>query len=64
MRNIVWLGALALALAGCMQTVTLKSPVTGNTVTCGAGPLADINPWSKFQICMESAVSEGYQRVR
>lgn len=62
MRKAVLL--FALALAGCAQNVTLTSPVTGNTVNCSAWPLADINPWSKYQICMESAVSEGYQRVR
>lgn len=55
---------LALLLAGCAQDATFKNPVTGNTIACPAGILPDINPWSTYQICMESAVTEGYQRQR
>lgn len=61
MRKMILL--LALCLAGCAPA-TFKSPVTGATITCSRVPLADINPWQTSQLCMESAVSEGYQRVR
>ena len=61
MRMVVLL--IALGLAGCAHDVTLKDPVTGKTVTCNATPLADINLWTGYQLCLESAVSAGYQRV-
>ena len=62
MRKLVLL--LGLLLAGCAQDATFRNPVTGNTITCPAGILPDINIWSNHQLCMESAVTEGYQRVR
>lgn len=61
MRMLVFV--LVLGVAGCAPDVTLKHPVTGATVTCDATPLADINLWSSYQLCLESAVSGGYQRV-
>jgi hypothetical protein len=60
MRMLICL--LALGLAGCAQT-TLKSPVDGATVTCGPSVLPDFNLWTGYQLCLESAVTEGYQRV-
>ena len=62
MRKLALL--LALLLAGCARDATFKSTLTGNTIACPAGILPDINPWSTYQLCMESAVSEGYRRVR
>lgn len=64
MRKLVLLLALAPALAACAHEVTLKNPATGQTATCSSWPLADINPWSKFQSCLEGYVSAGYWRVR
>lgn len=60
MRKLALL--LALLLAGCAQDATFKNPTTGATIAC-AGFLPDINLWSDYQLCTESAVSEGYQRV-
>lgn len=53
--------SLVLLLSGCANA-TFKSPVTGNTISC-SGIAPDINLWSSYQLCMESAVTEGYQRV-
>lgn len=53
---------LALLLAGCSHKATLKNPVTGNTISC-SGFATDINLWTNYHLCMESAVTEGYQRV-
>ena len=61
MRIVICL--LALGLAGCAET-TLKSPVDNTTVTCGPSVLPDLNLWSGYQLCMESYVAEGYQRVQ
>ena len=63
MRNLVLL-VLCLGVAGCDPAVTFKRPVESATVTCPSSPLADINPWSSYHLCLEEYVSEGYQRVR
>ncbi|HLI22679.1 MAG TPA: hypothetical protein VKV32_16260 [Stellaceae bacterium] len=63
MRTFLLLLAL-LPLAGCAPDASFKHPTTNATRACPAGILPDINPWSGYQLCMESAVSEGYQRVR
>lgn len=59
MRNLSWL-IFALCLAGCSHDVALENPVTGATTTCQAGTLADINPWSQLDSCVESHVAEGW----
>ncbi len=62
MRNVVLV--LGLLAAGCTQ-VDFKNPQTGSTRSCGRiMVVSDFNPWSSSQLCMESAVSAGYQRVR
>jgi hypothetical protein len=63
MRSVSLLIAL-LGLAGCAgdipHTATFKNPVTNATASCGAGPLADVNPWSKFDMCVENLKAEGW----
>lgn len=59
MRNLGLLIAV-LCLAGCSQDVRLQNPATGATETCRAGTLADINPWSQLDSCVESHVAEGW----
>jgi hypothetical protein len=64
MRKLVLLLALCCGVAGCDPAVTFERPGESATVTCPSSPLADINPWSKYHMCLESYVAEGYQRVR
>jgi hypothetical protein len=59
MRAFLCLIAL-LALAGCSADVTLRNPTTGATATCAGGPLAEINPWSQRDMCVESHIAEGW----
>ena len=65
MRNICLLiMVLGLGLAGCAgnipHTVAFVNPVTKETGSCGAWPLADINPWSQFDMCVENYKAEGW----
>jgi hypothetical protein len=59
MRNLALLIG-AFCLAGCSHDVALEYPVTGATATCHAGTLAEINPWSQLDTCVESHVAEGW----
>ena len=68
MRKLVLFPLLALGLAvglsGCVHTAEFKHPQTGATGTCAPWPLAEINPWSSYHLCLEEYVSEGYTRVK
>jgi hypothetical protein len=61
MRRLSLMIAL-FALSGCNHDVALRNPVTGEVATCRAGTLADINPWSQVDMCVEEHVSEGWTR--
>jgi uncharacterized protein YceK len=67
MRNISLLIAV-LGLAGCAgdipHTVAFANPVTKATASCNATPLADINPWSQFDLCVENYKAEGWVVVK
>lgn len=67
MRKLVLLPLFALGLAiglsGCVHTAEFKHPQTGATATCEPGPLAEINPWSSYHLCVEEYVSSGYRRL-
>jgi hypothetical protein len=47
-------------LAGCSHDIAFEDPATGATATCHAGPLADANPWSQFDICVENREAKGW----
>lgn len=59
MRNLGLLMAV-FCLAGCSQDFAFEDPTTGATETCHAGALADINPWSKVDLCVEDHEAEGW----
>jgi len=62
MRCALTFALLLLALSGCSADITLRNPATGETATCGGGPLAEVNPWSQRDICVETHVAEGWVR--
>ena len=61
MRRLSLLIAI-LALSGCSEDVALHNPRTGEATTCRAGTLAEINPWSQVDMCVEDHVAEGWVR--
>ncbi len=65
MRNVsLLMVVLGLCLAGCAgnipRTVAFVNPVTKQTGSCQASLLADVNPWSQFDMCVENYKAEGW----